>query len=179
MKDIKKFTFTFVSLGVIVALWTLGMNASTESETFVQDRFAIGFWVDPPADENIDRHYADIAAADFTMVIGGFGAKTPETVQKQIKICEKYDLKAIVATAGLPPTQLPESPAVWGYGIRDEPNVSHFPNCKRQWLRYAMPDRDDFRTSTCFPTTQEKSCWGRRPTTSTLEGSLKKWALTF
>ncbi len=136
-------TFTFVSLGVIVALWTLGMNASTESKKFVQDRFAIGFWVDPPADENMDRHYADIAAADFTMVIGGFGANTPETVQKQIELCEKYDLKAIVATAGLPPTQLPESPAVWGYGIRDEPNVSHFPGLQKTVaeIRDARPER--------------------------------------
>lgn len=122
-----KYQITLVSLGVIIALVSLSTSASAERKIFVQDRFAIGFWVDPPADENMDRHYANIAAADFTMVIGGYGARTPETVQKQIKLCEKHDLKAIVATAGLTPAQLPESPAVWGYSVRDEPSAKDFP----------------------------------------------------
>ncbi|MFC1488436.1 hypothetical protein ACFL6B_01170 [Thermodesulfobacteriota bacterium] len=119
------------------------MNVSAERRVFVQDRFAIGFWVDPPANENMDRHYADIAAADFTMVIGGFGASTPETVQRQIKLCEKHGLKAIVATAGLPSAQLPESPAVWGYKIRDEPNVKDFPGLRKtvDKIRQARPGK--------------------------------------
>jgi hypothetical protein len=123
---------TSVSFAVIVAFGSLCLNALGEPKVFVQDRFAIGFWVDPPADENMDRHYADIAAANFTMVIGGFGARTPETVQKQIKLCEKYDLKAIVATAGLLPEKLPESPAVWGYSVCDEPSVKDFPGLREK-----------------------------------------------
>ena len=87
----------------------MSTNASAERAVFIQDRFAIGFWVDPPADENMDQHYADIAAANFTMVVGGFGAKTPETVAKQIDLCEKYDLKAVVDRARLTPAELPES----------------------------------------------------------------------
>ena len=27
---------------------------------FKQDRFGIGFWVDPPIDDNADQHYRDI-----------------------------------------------------------------------------------------------------------------------
>jgi len=132
-----------VSLGVIAALGSLSTNASAAHKTFVQDRFAIGFWVDPPADENMDRHYADIAAANFTMVIGGFGATTIETIQRQIELCEKYDLKAIVAMAGLPPEQLPEGPAVWGYTIRDEPNFKDFPGLQQtvNEIRKARPGR--------------------------------------
>jgi len=117
---------TFVLLVGIVTVGNLCLSTLAAPKAFVQDRFAIGFWVDPPADENMDRHYADIAAANFTMVIGGFGAGTPEAVQKQISLCQKYDLKAIVATAGLLPEKFPESPAVWGYSVRDEPSLKDF-----------------------------------------------------
>ena len=51
--------------------------AAPETARFTQDRFAIGFWVDPPADEKMDAHYAEIAEANFTLVIGGFGARPP------------------------------------------------------------------------------------------------------
>ena len=132
-----------VLVGVVVALGSLSVRASAERRVFVQDRFAIGFWVDPPANENMDRHYADIAAANFTMVIGGFGAHRPETVQKQIKLCEKYGLKAIVATAGLEPEKLPESPAVWGYSVRDEPSAKDFPLLRKTVdnIRQARPGK--------------------------------------
>ncbi len=102
------------------------MSVSAEQRRFVQDKFAIGFWVDPPADEHMDRYYAEIAAANFVLAIGGFGARTPESVEQQIVLCEKYGLKAIVETVGLPPTAMPESPAVWGYKIRDEPSIEEF-----------------------------------------------------
>ena len=114
----------------ILTMFTLSTVASAEQERFIQDRFAIGLWLDPPANEHMDQSYADIAAANFTLVIGGFGASTPETIQRQIKLCEKYGLKALVARAGLPPEQLPQSPAVWGYMIRDEPNAKDFPGLR-------------------------------------------------
>ena len=116
------------------------MSESAVRPVFVQDVFAISFWVDPPAN---DRYYADIAAANFTMVLGGFGASTPETVQKQIKLCEEHGLKAIVPTIGLPAAQLPESPAVWGYKICDEPNVKDFPGLQQTVaeIRKARPGR--------------------------------------
>jgi hypothetical protein len=134
---------TYISLGVIVTLGDLCTDASAGEDLFSQDRLAIGFWVDPPADEDMDRHYADISAANFTIVIGGFGADTPETVQMQIKLCEKYGLKAIVATAGMSPKNLPESPAVWGYKIRDEPSLKHFPGLKKSVdkIRRTRPGR--------------------------------------
>ena len=66
------------------------VSADTERR-FIQDRFAIGFWVDPPADEKMDERYAEIAAANFTLVLGGFGARTPEAVQRQLALCEKHD----------------------------------------------------------------------------------------
>ncbi len=127
-----------------LCLVSLGTAApATEGKRFVQDRFAIGFWVDPPADERMDARYAEIAEANFTFVIGGFGARTPETIQRQLQLCEKYDLKAIVARAGLPPERLPESPACWGYSIVDEPGAGAFPELRKitDAIRAARPGR--------------------------------------
>jgi hypothetical protein len=99
---------------------------AAEPARFVQDRFAIGFWVDPPADEKMDARYAEIAEANFTMVIGGFGAATPATVVRQLECCAKHDLKAVVSRAGLSADKLPTGPACWGYSIVDEPGAGAF-----------------------------------------------------
>lgn len=120
-----------VSVGMVFLLLCMSFKASAEQRRFVQDRFAIGFWVDPPADENMERYYEDIAAANFTLVIGGFGARTPDAVKRQIEFCEKYGLKAIVSRSELTPEQLPESPAVWGYRIKDEPGLKEFPELRK------------------------------------------------
>lgn len=130
-------------LAVSVALGSQCMTASAEPERFVQDRFAIGFWVDPPIGDDADLRYKEIADANFTMVLGGFGARTPQSVKKQIELCERYDLKAVVSRAGLPADQLPESPAVWGYMIRDEPSAKDFPELRKtvEEIRAARPGR--------------------------------------
>src|SRR4051812_39481251 len=58
-----------------------GVLAQTpQNPRFIQDRFGVGFWVDPPADKDMERHYAEIAEANFTFAIGVFGAATPENV---------------------------------------------------------------------------------------------------
>ncbi len=126
-----------------LALIGLAADAFAASPRFVQDRFAIGFWVDPPIDGKADARYAEIAEANFTIVIGGFGARTPETVQRQLALCEKYGLKALVARAGLAPDKLPESPALWGYMIRDEPNAKDFPALRElcDKIRAARPGK--------------------------------------
>jgi predicted TIM-barrel fold metal-dependent hydrolase len=110
---------------------------------FVPDRFAIGFWVDPPAEHQTDVRFAEIAAANFTFVIGNFGATTPEAVERQLKLCEKHDLKAIVSIAGLPPEKLPESPACWGYHIADEPGAGAFADLRKtvDGIRKARPGK--------------------------------------
>ncbi len=139
---------TFLSLwalvaSVVAACGLLGEIASADPPRFVQDRFAIGFWVDPPADANMDRHYADLAAANFTLVIGGFGAGSPEAVDRQIALCENHGLRAIVSEAGREPGQLPESSAVWGYRLRDEPPAGEFATLQKsvKKLREARPGR--------------------------------------
>jgi hypothetical protein len=109
----------------------LGAQAQDKSR-FVQDRFAIGFWVDPPADQVTDARYKEIAQANFTFVLGPFGPKNLKDVQKQLRLCEKYGLAAIVRSDFTKPEDLPESPACWGYHLVDEPNTAAFAGLKER-----------------------------------------------
>lgn len=99
-----------------------------KSDKFVQDRFVIGFWVDPPADQITDARYKEIADANFTLVHGLFGPRTQADVKKQLKLCEKYGLKAIVRGDLFTPDTLPQSPACWGYHVIDEPGLDGLPS---------------------------------------------------
>ncbi len=118
-------------------------TGAPETPGFVQDRFAIGFWVDPPADERMAERYAEIADANFTLVLGRFGAKTREQIDRQLQLCEKFGLKALVGTRGLEPEQYAEGPACWGYLMRDEPSAADFPALRQQVdaVREARPGR--------------------------------------
>jgi len=111
---------------MVVAVLTTAAQAARTQERFVQDRFAIGFWVDPPAEEITDARYKEIADANFTFVLGAFGPQSVKDVQKQLALCEKYGLKAIVKSNLTKPEDLPDSPACWGYHIVDEPSTASF-----------------------------------------------------
>lgn len=117
-------TIAFIVFVLLSSTW--GQSV----ERFQQDRVAIGFWVDPPADDQMDERYAAIADAGFTVVLGGFGATTPETIERQLALCEKYDLKALVYSVSREFDALPEHPACWGYMVRDEPSAALFPELR-------------------------------------------------
>ena len=110
---------------------------------FVQDRLAVGLWVDPPADQQTDARFAELAYANFTFLIGNFGATTPEAVSNQVRLCEKHGLKTLVSMAGLPPDRLPNTPACWGYFLGDEPGPGAFPDLRKtvDALRQARPGK--------------------------------------
>lgn len=110
-----------------ITLFTLAIGgAFGQVQRFEQDRFAIGFWVDPPADEKMDQRYAEIAEANFTLVIGGFGATQKDTIAKQIQLCEKYGLRLIMKNAAADPGDLLDAKACWGVNLRDEPSAKDF-----------------------------------------------------
>lgn len=127
----------------ILLLTALSMLAADDVSQFQQDRFAIGFWVDPPADENMEAHYQDIADANFTLVLGAFGARTAADVQRQLELCVRHDLKALIGTSDFALADYPEDGACWGYMIRDEPEVADFPGLaqKAEAVRTAHPGK--------------------------------------
>jgi len=103
------------------------VSEAKEPMGFIQDRFAIGFWVDPPMDEKAPARYKEIAEANFTLAIGGFGATKPEEIQRQLSLCGEYGLKAIVGTGDLEPEKYVTGASCWGFLMKDEPNAAQFP----------------------------------------------------
>ena len=107
---------------------------------WVQDRFVISFWVDPivpPAE--FDARYAEIAAAHFNVLLGGFGARDRNTVQAQLDAAARHNLVAIPSSCGggkasASGSGLVEpgacvnltSPALLGWQLSDEPAASSF-----------------------------------------------------
>ena len=131
------------ALLTLAAITAAAEPARPGHDRFVQDRFGIGFWVDPPMDKDVEARYADIAKANFTFVIGGFGSRSPQDVRRQLQLCEKYDLKAIVPQFGSADERLPESPACWGYHLVDEPGAGAFPDLRKtvDAIRTARPGK--------------------------------------
>ncbi len=116
-------------------------DAAPAPARFVQDRFAVGFWVDPPLDEQADASYRGIADANFTMIIGSSAGGDRKALETQLALCEKYDLRAVLFVSGTASENLPASPACWGYALRDEPSAADFPALRAQvdLVRQARP----------------------------------------
>ena len=130
-------------LFLIFLAGTIGLEPIRAADRFIQDRFAIGFWVDPPESPDLDERYAEIARANFTFINGIFGASTSNAIARQLELCQKHGLKAIVSMAGLPPAQLPNHSACWGYHLADEPGAAAFPDLRKTMdaIRQARPGK--------------------------------------
>jgi hypothetical protein len=93
---------------------------------FVQQEFCVSFWYDPPADDRMAESYRQIAEANFNVVLGTHGAHTVEQIRRQLELCERLGLKAIVRALDGKVTDLPDSPACIGYLLDDEPKARDF-----------------------------------------------------
>ncbi len=125
----------FIAIGAGLARTASAADAGDTASKpckFVQDRFAIGFWVDPPLDERADARYHELADANFTMVIGSSAGSDKKALDKQLELCAKYDMKAVLFCSGMAPADLPTGPACWGYALRDEPGAADFPALRAQ-----------------------------------------------
>lgn len=125
MKNNLLLTLLFICLAIVIADVSF---CEVNNSRFVQDRFAIGFWVDPPADQITNARYKEIADANFNFVLGPFGPKNSKDVAKQLALCKKYGMKAIVIGDIKNPSKLPDSPACWGYHMVDEPTAAAIPD---------------------------------------------------
>lgn len=123
---------TLISLLTCVALPEIhdASAAGPPPRVYHQDYFVIGFWGDPPVDNLIQSRYADVKAAQFNVVMGGVGADTPDKAKEQRDTCEKYGLKVLFSTYGLPVDQLCNCDTTYGFLIRDHPAVSDFENVR-------------------------------------------------
>lgn len=125
-----------------VLMFLAGKSIAVDNPKFVQDRFAIGFWVDPELGADPDARYREIAEANFTLVLSFFNADTPEKTQTILDLCQKYGMKALVRKApnpgdtkrsnDVPADNLFEHPACWGYYVKDEPHVADFPALRKR-----------------------------------------------
>ena len=117
--------------------------ARTAASVFEQSRFLISFWVDPivPAAQ-FPFEYARIARANFTAVMGGFGATDPTSVAAQVNACLGSGLECIPSsceTAADPGGSDScigtgrGNPALLGYQLADEPQEKDFPEIA-SWL---------------------------------------------
>jgi hypothetical protein len=113
----------------MVFLFQLYCSQAYSQDRFEQDRFAIGLWVNPPLNEHAPKRYREIAEANFSMVIGGFGGNNNEQL---VELCKQNDLKLIVSarTGGI--ASFPDDPIVWGYSLRDEPSATLFPELRKR-----------------------------------------------
>jgi hypothetical protein len=114
------------TLAMLLAGFVFGASAADQKH-FTQDRFAIGLWCPPQTSARLADHYREIAAANFTLVIGTAGTNAAA----QLKLCEKAGLQAIVDSSG-PVEKLPDSPACWGYMVVDEPGAGSFPDLTKR-----------------------------------------------
>lgn len=137
-------------MGILVAGLLAGcVRGRTVAETrpvnpnFQQDRFCIGLWVDPPIDARAEARYAELADANFSMIIGGSGASDPKGWEHQLDLCQQFGLKALLQCPGTEASKLPDGPACWGYAVRDEPAAKDFPQLRAQVdaIRKARPGK--------------------------------------
>ena len=95
---------------------------------WAQDRFAISFWVDPIVPvADFEMRYKEIAEANFSVLLGGFGATTRDEVTAQLKAAADAGLKAIPSACGNPGAAINlTSPSLWGFQMKDEPQTQDF-----------------------------------------------------
>jgi len=143
VKKVLLLTLLTLCLAILAAQVSSG---EVKNPRFVQDRFAIGFWVDPPSEQINDARYKEIAEANFTFVLGPFGPKNQKDVAKQLKLCQKYGMKAIVVGDIKNPSKLLDGPACWGYHIVDEPTAGAIPEITKDiaGIRQARPGKLGF-----------------------------------
>ena len=89
-----------------------------------QDRFVISAWVDPIVPPSrYDAEYARMRAANFSMLLGGFGAKSRADVVLQVAAAARADMAAVPSYCGGACVNVS---GAWGLQISDEPSAKAF-----------------------------------------------------
>ncbi|MCK5861575.1 MAG: hypothetical protein KAH38_03755 [Candidatus Hydrogenedentes bacterium] len=124
MKTISSILLTLGSIVLLAA--NTASAAGHTAKHYQQNYFVIGFWGDPPVDNLVQSRYTDVVAAHFNVVMGGVGADAPSKARIQRDACEKYHLKVLFPTYGLPIDQLCDCDTTYGFLVRDHPSLQDF-----------------------------------------------------
>jgi hypothetical protein len=147
------------SLRTVTCVLLLLTTPASAKSTWTQRDFAIGAWSPPTVEFTTDSVYAEIAAAGFTLVVGGrdSGAVFPDHSLKVLDLCRKHGLKYIARDPRIDcRTFTPEKtldldqvvaayrrhPALYGYYVMDEPHPDVYPQVAAicEYLLEADPD---------------------------------------
>src|SRR5215213_4689075 len=77
-------------------IFVLMLLAAACSRVFAGEEFIISYWWGPPATEDPDRRYAEVAECNFTHASFPGGAATVEQNLAILDACQKHGLKFIV-----------------------------------------------------------------------------------
>lgn len=107
---------------------------------FLQDRFAIGFWVEPPFDKRAEERYKELSEAGFNTVIANFSGAEPTAL---IRVLRKFGLRALLQPKGEDVATWPEDQTIWGYHLQDEPSTRDFARLRSRIdaIRQGRPGR--------------------------------------
>jgi hypothetical protein len=148
---------------LMVLAMVIGVAAADESAA--PDEFMISYWWGPPAAETTDARYAEIAEANFNVVL----QLIPDigVAKRTLELCAKYKLKAIVsdpriaAALDADTLDLADLDAVvaeynsyaslLGYFIMDEPSAARFPRLGKIVERLRAKDPKRFAFINLFP----------------------------
>jgi hypothetical protein len=133
----------------IVFVVLVSMCAGAQS--FVQDRFVIGLWVDPPVEETTNARYRELAEAGFSVVIGHHPRETKD-IERQLGYCKRQGLKLIASRPPREEERWARHPALWGYTLRDEPSAVDFPALAAQADALRARYRERLPYINLFPT---------------------------
>lgn len=118
---VKRFPLLLVFCGIIA-----GSAVAGERSGYKQDEFAIGFWVDPPADAKLNERYRQIAEAHFNLAILAFGTQEVNQKAAILEQCKRHHIKVVLFAANTPANALMTDPEIIGYGLQDEPGAADF-----------------------------------------------------
>ena len=150
---------------------SLALLARSCAAEWVQDRFAISFWVDPQVPEqDVDARFAEIAGANFTAHLGFNSGPNPyppnpARVAAQLAAAAKHNLKSIPSicencaspeSCGVPyhsggTCRDLKSEALWGYQLADEPSATLFPALRNWTQSIAAANPDALRFINLLP----------------------------
>lgn len=130
-------------MDILGGLFILFVVCAATAAAGAEPAFVISFWCGPPQSEQADARYAEVAEANFNVVMPPCGPSTVKGNLELLDACAKHAMKAIIADNRILSknsddpefeknldgviSDYAKHPALYGYYIVDEPNSAAFP----------------------------------------------------